>query len=102
MRSSVADPQVSHSAIRVGDVQHAFGRSEYVKNVVLVLLLSVVATACAGGGSLSSAPTPSTPESTSTSTPPAQAHPVRLVRGFGDEVGLSARFPLAWYAQPYG
>jgi hypothetical protein len=26
---------------------------------------------------------------------------VRLVRGFGDEVGLSARFPRAWYAQPY-
>jgi hypothetical protein len=73
-----------------------------VRKLLLVPLMSVVMTACAGGESSSSAPTTSNPESTSTSTPPAQARPVRLVRGFGDEVGLSARFPLAWYAQPYG
>jgi hypothetical protein len=72
------------------------------KLVVLLAVMGVVVTACAGGGSSSSAPTPSNPRSTSTSTPTAQARPVRLVRGFGDEVGLSARFPLAWYAQPYG
>jgi hypothetical protein len=65
-------------------------------------LVSVVATACAGGGSSSSAPTHSQPRSTSTSMQPAPArNAVRLVRGFGDEVGLSARFPRAWYAQPY-
>ena len=64
--------------------------------------MSVVAAACAGGGSSSSAPTPSNSRSTSTSTQPAQArNTVRLVRAFGDEVGLSARFPRAWYAQPY-
>jgi len=63
--------------------------------------MTVVVTACAGGGSSSSAPPASNPGSTST-TQPAQARTVvRLVRGFGDEVGLSARFPKAWYAQPY-
>jgi hypothetical protein len=73
-----------------------------VRNLLLVSLMSVVVTACAGGGSSSSAPTQSHPRSTSTSTQSAQArNAVRLVRGFGDEVGLSARFPLAWYAQPY-
>jgi hypothetical protein len=38
----------------------------------------------------------------STSTQSAQVRDAdRLVHGFGDEVGLSARFPRAWYAQPY-
>jgi hypothetical protein len=73
-----------------------------VRKLVLVSLLSVVASACAGGGSSSSASKHSKPQSTSTSSQPARPRPARLVRGFGDQVGLSARFPLAWYAQPYG
>jgi hypothetical protein len=90
-------------SIRLGDVVGRLQRNESVRKLVVVSALALVATACSGGGPTSSAPTPSKPGSMRTSTQHAQARsPVRLVRGFGDEVGLSARFPLAWYAQPYG
>jgi hypothetical protein len=72
-----------------------------VRHVVLALLMSVVATACAGGGSSSSGSVVSMPRSTSTAKGPAPPGTARLGRGFGDEVGLTAKFPAAWYAQPY-
>ena len=63
-----------------------------VRNLALVLLIVGLSAACAGGGS--SAPV----SAGSHHRTPTSA----LVRAFGDQVGLSARFPSAWYAQAYG
>jgi hypothetical protein len=52
------------------------------------MLIVATSAACAGAGSSSSAPASS-------------QRRAELVRRFGDEVGLSATFPSAWYAQPY-
>lgn len=72
-----------------------------MRSLMAVCMPVVLAAACAGGGPQSSTSSHMDARSTSTSAPPAAGRHVALARAFGDEVGLHARFPSAWYIQPY-